>query len=161
MITQSGKYPKKVEIKKVKGNIVTLVLRNKINQKNETDSLTGDVILIYEYDEVKIETKQRPNLLFYIENNFDAWFERGKQLETLRKTIAIKEKEMNELIGEHKQIDINNELLVKDAALFDGLTETFEEVLYIDNASNAALEGLVEVYELLDQILKQNDKGAV
>ena len=158
MRVKSSIYPKKVEITETKDGFSTIALRKNVNSIVEEDSLMEEEIHLYEYDEVKIRVRHRKNIVNSVENNFNSWFTKGLKLEGLEKEISSKQKETKELINEYKQVDINKELSDSADALFDGVAETFEEVVNVDMVTMAALEGVSEVYEMLDEVMVQLDK---
>lgn len=124
-----SKYPINIELLKTEKNISTVALRKNVVEKYEYDKLTGKPQAQYEYEQVNIIIKNKPNLIQYIESNFDNWFQNGLKLEQLEKEIKEKELEMKTLINNYGQIDVNSNIKEDIITSYDALTS-----LYANNA---------------------------
>lgn len=159
LIVKSSSVLPRIEVVETKNKVSTVVLRKDFQEKIYTDSLTEEEIVEYEYHEVKVYVNNRQNLIPFVERNFDEWFNKGLKLEQLDESIQKKKKEVDRLIKEFEQIKINQDLRNSTNILFEGLAETFEEMLSVESTAHVALMGIVEVYELVDSILLQLEGG--
>lgn len=153
MRVKSANIPKTVEVIEREGKHSIVALRENVLSVTEEDTITGEDINLFEYDEVKVKVRNRRNLLTYMKDNFNMWFERGLHLENLEGEIKAKRKEMDKLINEYKQVDVNSNLEKSNVALFTGVTETYEELLMATMAVESTMEGVCEIYEMLDELM--------
>lgn len=149
MELKGSKYPQSIEILKTEKGISTVALRRNVEQVDEIDDLTKTDLVHYKYEEVKVKLKQRPNLVKYIQANFDNWFEKGLKLEALRKEIKEKELEMKKLIEKYKQTEVNDELTFITNHSLLAISQSYEDVVQVQEEASFILLALTEVYELL------------
>ena len=128
MKVSSSIEPKKVEISKILGNKVELLLRDNIILSTETDYLTSKELTKYTYDEVKVIARNRENIVNMIEGNFDNWFVKGVRIEELENDIKSKKEEIDKLIDGFEQVNVNKDVK-------DGIDVSFEAMsdLYVNN----------------------------
>ena len=128
MKVSSSIEPKKVEISKILGNKVELLLRDNIILSTETDYLTSKELTKYTYDEVKVIARNRENIVKTIEGNFDNWFVKGVRIEELENDIKSKKEEIDKLIDGFEQVNVNKDVK-------DGIDVSFEAMsdLYVNN----------------------------
>ena len=142
MKVSSSIEPKKVEISKILGNKVELLLRDNIILSTETDYLTSKELTKYTYDEVKVIARNRENIVQTIEGNFDNWFVKGVKIEELENDIKSKKEETDKLIDGFEQVNVNKDVK-------DGIDVSFEAMsdLYV---SNVQLEEFVlDMYTMI------------
>lgn len=158
MIINSSVKPISVEIIKTDNakNKVIVALRGDIKEEINIDLLTKKEQKSYNYEEVKVVSKNRLNLVKSIEDNFNNWFEKGKKIEKLENEIEAKQKEINKLIGEYKQVDINQEVKEGIVVSYDAVSD-----LYLDNMALSdetkqlksdtlnALDAIAELYMMM------------
>ena len=128
MKVSSSIEPKKVEISKILGNKVELLLRDNIILSTETDYLTSKELTKYTYDEVKVIARNRESIVNMIEGNFDNWFVKGVRIEELENDIKSKKEEIDKLIDGFEQVNVNKDVK-------DGIDVSFEAMsdLYVNN----------------------------
>ncbi|MFW6029836.1 MAG: hypothetical protein ACOCRO_06235 [Halanaerobiales bacterium] len=104
MLVESTMYPSDYSINGIKRGRAKVVLRDDIKEK-ERETEEGDMETIYEYEEVKTELVNRPNLKTYIEDNFNDIFDKALIEEqtpeepTLKEQIDILEDELLRIEG--------------------------------------------------------------
>ena len=128
MKVSSSIEPKKVEISKILGNKVELLLRDNIILSTETDYLTSKGLTKYTYDEVKVIARNRGSIVNMIEGNFDNWFVKGVRIEELENDTKSKKEEIDKLIDGFEQVNVNKDVK-------DGIDVSFEAMsdLYVNN----------------------------
>ncbi|APH20932.1 hypothetical protein [Clostridium botulinum] len=106
MLVQSSIKPQKIEIQYIKDNIAHIRLRKNVKEtiKEENEEITT----IYKYDEIIFDMDNTNNLIQQIENNFDLYFNYGLQQMELKQSKEKAEKQIYNLINQHKLVDLNN-----------------------------------------------------
>ncbi|APR02469.1 hypothetical protein [Clostridium botulinum] len=106
MLIESTVEPQKIKIQYIKDHMVHIRLRKNIKQITKEEN--GRHIVMFEYDEVIFDIDNTDNLIKQIENNFDLYFNYGLQQMELNKSKEKAEKQIYNLINQHKLVDLNN-----------------------------------------------------
>ena len=149
MKVSSSIRPKKVEISKILGNKVELLLRDNIILSTETDYLTSKELTKYTYDEVKVIARNRENIVKTIEGNFDNWFVKGVRIEELENDIKSKKEEIDKLIDGFEQVNVNKELDNSTTQALMGIAEGYDELQKTKSENETILLSVVELYEII------------
>lgn len=128
LIVKSSTILPVAEITETKNKVSTITLRRNFEPRTIVDSLTSEESTEYEYEEVKVYVNHRPNLLPFIQVDFDKWFNKGLKLEQLNQQIQDKKREMDKLIKEFEQVKVNSELKEEIMTSYGAVAD-----LYMDN----------------------------
>lgn len=111
MIVQGSANPLPIWIRYIDEDNNTIVkLTRNVIEKSITNEITNDTKQEYEYEEIDVSILNRDNLQEYIETNFDAIFEKGLSDYEFKKQLEEKERQIKDLIDNHKLLEVNNEL---------------------------------------------------
>ncbi|EQB4340369.1 TPA: hypothetical protein ACXDAZ_002478 [Clostridium botulinum] len=105
MLVHSLIKPQRIEIQYIKTKIAHIKLRKNIK---DIIKKNNDENVMYEYDEVVFDIENTNNLIKYIEENFDLYFNYGLQQMELKQSKEKAEKQIYNLINQHKLVDLNN-----------------------------------------------------
>jgi mevalonate kinase len=124
MIVQGSISPLQLWIRYIdeNNNTVVRLVRNVI-EKDVTDEIIKDTQKVYEYEEIEMSIPNRNNLEQYIIDNFDLLFEKGLSDYELKKQLEEKEKQIKDLIDNHKLLEVNQQLQSNINSLTDTLVE--------------------------------------
>ena len=149
MKVSSSFSPKRVEIIREEKRNLIVALRKNIIEIPEVDFFTGKELIRFEYDEVKLNVKNRQNIIQSIESNFENWFSKGLKLEQLGNEIKQKQAEMKQLTDEFKQIEVNNELHQESNFNMVAMTELYTELIKAQNELNLTMVALTDLYAMI------------
>ena len=149
MKVSSSFSPKSVEVIREEKRNIIIALRKNIVEIPEVDFFTGRELVRFEYDEVKLNVKNRQNIVQSIEANFENWFSKGLKLEQLGNEIKQKQAEMKQLTDEFKQIEVNNDLVNASNVSFDAVAELYMENINLKNENLSTMEAVATLYETI------------
>lgn len=132
-MTKSTVKPEPVEITKL-GNKV------RVRMADSVESLTEDIEVLYQYEEVVFEMNYRAGLTAQIEKDFDTYFEFGIKSMELKEKSRVKEDEIRRLI-EKQELPTELENLVL------GIADAYEDLM------NETMENSLAVADLYEMVL--------
>lgn len=153
---KSSKILPTIEIFVSDKNHVDVKLRRNFQKIETVDLLTEEKQIDYTFEEVVISVNQQPNLLQRIEQNFDAWFEKGLTFEKLSKETQEKQKEMDKLINDYEQLNLNMQLKTNNLTAFQSIGSLYTENMRLKTENTKlktqnlnSMMAIAELYTLL------------
>lgn len=158
MIVKSTKELPNVDLISIdtKKNIAKIALRTNFEEKISVDSLTGEEIKEYQFEEVFVYPKYRQGILAVIVSNFDMWLEKGRKEEILELEKKEKENKTKKLIKDYKQLDINSKTEADIMTSFMGVANLYMENLALASENDklkadglVIMEAVAQLYMLI------------